>query len=125
VAICAKTAEPIEMPFGLWTQVGPRKHKFNHMCQLAPVCTSSIIFARWRQCAQRHSAMSCAKMADPIDLLFGLCTRVVRRKDKFSRICQVASMCAHGRARWRHLANTIEPSVCCGDAALRQITGRE
>jgi len=22
----AKTAEPIEMPFGLWTQVGPRKH---------------------------------------------------------------------------------------------------
>ena len=23
---------------------------------------------------------------------------------------------------WRHLANTTEPSVCCGDAALRQIT---
>jgi len=22
----AKTAKPIEMPFGLWTQVGPRKH---------------------------------------------------------------------------------------------------
>ena len=22
----AKTAEPIEMPFGLWTLVGPRKH---------------------------------------------------------------------------------------------------
>jgi len=22
----AKTAEPIEMPFGLWAQVGPRKH---------------------------------------------------------------------------------------------------
>jgi len=27
--ICAKTAKPIELPFGLWTQVGPRKHKFN------------------------------------------------------------------------------------------------
>jgi len=25
---CAKTAEPIEMPFGLWTRVGPRKHVF-------------------------------------------------------------------------------------------------
>ena len=24
--ICAKTAEPIEMPFGLRTRVGPRKH---------------------------------------------------------------------------------------------------
>ena len=26
-ASCAKTAEPIEMPFGInWTRVGPRKH---------------------------------------------------------------------------------------------------
>jgi len=24
--ICAKTAEPIDMPFGTWTRVGPRKH---------------------------------------------------------------------------------------------------
>jgi len=23
---CAKMAEPVEMPFGLWTLVGPRKH---------------------------------------------------------------------------------------------------
>jgi len=23
---CAKAAEPIEMPFGIWTRVGPRKH---------------------------------------------------------------------------------------------------
>jgi len=23
---CAKMAEPIEMPFGIWTRVGPRKH---------------------------------------------------------------------------------------------------
>jgi len=23
---CAKIAEPIEMPFGLWIRVGPRKH---------------------------------------------------------------------------------------------------
>jgi len=24
--ICAKTAEPIEMSFGIWTRVGPRMH---------------------------------------------------------------------------------------------------
>jgi len=24
--------------------------------------------------------------------------------------------------QWRHLANTTEPSVCCGDAALCQVT---
>jgi len=23
MVICAKTAEPIEMPFGLWTRMGP------------------------------------------------------------------------------------------------------
>jgi len=27
-----------------------------------------------------------------------------------------------GRTHWRNLANTTEPSACCGDAALRQIT---
>ena len=26
MVICAKTAEPIEMLFGLWTRMGPRKH---------------------------------------------------------------------------------------------------
>ena len=24
--ICPKTAEPIEIPFGIWTQVGPTNH---------------------------------------------------------------------------------------------------
>jgi len=27
---CAKTAEPIDLSFGLWTRVGPRKHKFSY-----------------------------------------------------------------------------------------------
>jgi len=26
IASPAKTAEPIEMPFGVWTRVGPKKH---------------------------------------------------------------------------------------------------
>ena len=47
----AKTAEPIEMPLGVWTQVGPGKHALD------------------------------------------------------------------GGAHWRHLANTIAPTVCGGDAA--------
>jgi len=36
-----QTAEPIDLPSGLWTQVGWRKH-------------SSIIFSRWHQCAHRR-----------------------------------------------------------------------
>jgi len=35
---CAKTAEPIDLPFGLWTQVGRRMHKFNCIHQVAPMC---------------------------------------------------------------------------------------
>jgi len=31
-------------------------------------------------------------------------------------------MCPHAMAHWRHLANTIELSVCGGDAALCQLT---
>jgi len=61
-------------------------------------------------------------MVEPIDLPFGLWAQVGRGKHKFNRIRQVVPMCSHGRAHWRHLANTTEPSVCCGDAALFQIT---
>ena len=39
--------------------------------------------------AGRHSAVSCAKMDEPIDLQFGLWTRVGRKKHKFNRIRQV------------------------------------
>jgi len=54
-----------------------------------------------------------------------------RRKHKFSRIRQVAPicphgrthwLCPHGRAHWHNVENTIEPSICSGDAALCQIT---
>jgi len=65
--------------------------------------------------------VSCAKTAEPIDLPFVLWTWVGRRKHKFNRIRQMAPMCPHGRAHWRHLANTSEPSVCGGDAVLYQI----
>jgi len=34
---CAKKAEAIDLPFGLWTRVDPRKHKFNRMRQVAPM----------------------------------------------------------------------------------------
>jgi len=34
---CAKTAELIDLLFGLWTWRGPRKHKFNRIRQVAPM----------------------------------------------------------------------------------------
>ena len=46
-------------------------------------------------------------MAEPIEMLFGLWTSVGSRKHVLD-----------GDAYWRHLANTIEPSMCVGDAAF-------
>jgi len=40
----------------------------------------------------------------------------------FNRILRhVVSVCLHVKAHWRHLTNTIEPSVCSSDAILCQI----
>jgi len=61
-------------------------------------------------------------MAESIYLLFGLWTRVGRRKHKFNYIRQVTPICPHGRAHWCHLANTIEPFICSDNAVLYQIT---
>jgi len=58
-----------------------------------------------------ETAMSCAKMAEPIEMPFGLWTRVVQRKHVL-----------HGGGVLHHLANTSEPSVYGSDAALCQIT---
>jgi len=66
--------------------------------------------------------VSCAEIAELMDLPFGLWTWVGQRKHNFNPIRQVAPVCPHGRAHWRHLANTIELSVCGGDAVLYQIT---
>jgi len=64
----------------------------------------------------------CAKMAEPIDLSFGLWTWMGLRMHKFNHIRQVAPMIPHVRARCRYLSNTVEPSACGSDAALCQIT---
>jgi len=74
-----------------WVEL--KKHNFSRLRQVAPMCTSSIVFAGWRQCAPRHSTVSCAKTAEPIDLSFGLWTRMGRRKHKFNRIRQVSPVC--------------------------------
>jgi len=48
--------------------------------------------------------MSCAETAEPIDLPFGLWTRVGLRMHKFHSI---VPMCPYGRTHWLHMANTI------------------
>jgi len=77
---CAETAESIYLPFGLWTLMDRRKHEFNRIRQAAPMCKSSILFARLRQCVltvghigatwrMRLNRLSAAAMQSYVSLL--------------------------------------------------------
>jgi len=50
VMSCAKMAEPIEMPFGIWTREGPRKHVLGGTigCTLAQPNTIAPSIHVWR-----------------------------------------------------------------------------
>jgi len=85
---------------------------------MRPVVNDRVV---WSVCLS-VTLVSPAKTAEPIEMPFGLWTRVDQWKHKFIRIHQVAPVCPQWRAHWRHLANTIEPSVCDSHAALCQIT---
>jgi len=104
----AETAELINLPYGLWTGVGWRKHEFNCIRQVAPVYTVSMKFTRLHQCARRHSAMSCANNDWTDRFAVWFVDSGGRSKHKFSHVRQVVPMCSHGKAHWRHLANMIE-----------------
>jgi len=55
--------------------------------------------------------VSPAKTAEPIEMLLGIWSWVCPGNHVFD-----------GSAHWRHMANTIEPSMCGGAAALCQVT---
>ena len=61
---CAKMAEPIEMSFGLWTLVGPRKHVLLGYT-LAPPGEYDWIVRIWLPC----------KNIEPIEMPFGIWTQ--------------------------------------------------
>jgi len=72
----AKTAEPIEIQFGLSARMGPRNRVLDgSLLQVLRDVTMATVFVFY---------------------IWGI--------------------------HWRHMANTTEPSVCGGDAALFQIT---
>jgi len=104
----AKAAEPIKMPFELWTRMGPRNR-----VRWGP--DSPLEWA----ILEERCAMSCAKTAEVVDLPFGLWSPV-GKGNRFKRIRQVAPICPDRRIHLRHLASTTEPSILCGSVALCQ-----
>ena len=83
----AKTSEPIEMMFGLWTRAGPRNHvldevpdptrRGNFEAKGAPHCIKYRTFCR-----------ELCKMAEQIEMPFGVWTRVGSRKHVLDRNAQ-------------------------------------
>ena len=57
------------------------------------------------------TTVSCAKLAELIEMSFGLWTLVGPRK-----------YVLRAGAEWRHLLNSIAPSMCGSDAAFCQVT---
>jgi len=49
--------EPIDLPFGLWTRAGRRKHKFNCICQVAPMFSRGR--ADWHHLANTIKSSLC------------------------------------------------------------------
>jgi len=72
---CAKMAKPIQMPFGLWTRVGPRKRVLDRGPDLP--CKGPIF--RGKDMPD-DTAKICGKIAEMIQIPFGLWTRKGRRK---------------------------------------------
>jgi len=69
-------AEPIEMPFGEWTLVGPR-NRVADAVQISP-CEGAILSGKWLPIVKcGDSVVSCAEMAVPIEMQFGMLSRVV------------------------------------------------
>jgi len=70
VVSCAKTAEPIEMPFGLWARVGSKNHVLDGV--QIPLCKGTIFRGEGiPRHVQQHFAVSPAKTAEPMEMFWG------------------------------------------------------
>jgi len=90
-------AEWTQMMFVLRMQMGRR----NHMLDGVQIAHGNGAVLRGRQSIVKYRdtvRVSCAKTAEPIEMLFRTWTRVCSKK--------------HGSAHWRHMGNDIELSTC-------------
>ena len=92
----AKTAESIEVLFRVWIPVGPRNHVLDGV-QIAP-CQGAIFRGNdMSGHSRRQYVVSCAKMAEPIEMPFVLWTRVGPRQHLLGGV--------HSGATWRKTLN--------------------
>jgi len=81
--------------------------KANISLPRSPVGRGNYERGRATHCDGGNSAVSCAKMAESVEMLFRIGTRMGLRKRVLG-----------GGAHWRHLLNSIKPSMCGGNVAF-------
>jgi len=88
------------MPFGLWARMGPRNHVgLSDGIQIAP-CKRAILGGKdMPGRVRRHPVVSCAIMAEPIEMPFMLRTRIGPRKQVLHGV--------HIGATWRVRLNRL------------------
>jgi len=72
----AKTAESIKMPLGLWALLGQRDHAFDGGPD--PHAKGQLLGERKCPDMPDDTAVSCAKIAEPIEMPFGFWTQVAK-----------------------------------------------
>jgi len=129
---CTKTVERIDLPFGLWTRVGRRKHKLYRIRQMTPVCPGGFHVGTLSSPGKYDS--TCASFGPP-ESTTQMANRSVQQflHSSWQGVvghahCPgmffptvIAPLCGGSGPHWRHLANASEPFVCGGDAALCQL----
>jgi len=68
---CAKTAESIEVKFGLSTQVGRKKHEFSRIREVAPMCPDGR--AHFRNLANTIQLFVCGGDAALCEVTLTIC----------------------------------------------------
>jgi len=101
---CAKTAEPIKMPFGMWTGVAQET-----------IIKWRSSFPHVKGSFEGKSGASRGHVWCPI-----YSKLLSRRQHRYGADDDLGVLDAG--AHWRHLVNMVEPSVSGGDAALCKIT---
>ena len=126
----AKTAAPIEIPFGLRTRVGPGNYVLDGVQILhgkgqfwggkgRPIvkCRDTLRSSERNDWTDRD-AVWVVGSDGPYESCVRWGSRAAEERCHGNHLLAFYVWAAH----WRHLANTTEASMCGGDAALCQIT---
>ena len=105
-------AEPINFLFGLWTPVGRRKHKFNGIRKVAPICPHWR--AHWHNLANTTEPSVCSSNVALRQIILTTCyysLYICRPLAKFTMLGRsfLVMLSGHWRQRLRRKGRNVPP----------------